>query len=1162
MNLQPLAEIRSLEALSFTDTQVKDLKPLSGLTKLQGLWLDNTEVHDLEPLKDLQKLDLLSARNLHLDRVPDFCIARVSELRLEGTTIAKQPEALFRLPREKIFEAYCFQTKVKINEGKVIFLGESGVGKTHTVLRLEQKGVQKDYKTDSTPGVDIRPYDCGDGTRINFWDFGGQEIMQSMHRCFLTERTCYVVVVSNRDPGTAMPQARKWLRTVAGFSDQVSVLLAVNQWHNASAESEIDPKELRDICPRLTDIIYFSAKNDSPEVFNERITKAILRQVQKLDSIRLELPQSWADIRRELLDMEQNYITLEDYRRVCAKHGLSGNDDNTESIRMWLLDWFNDMGICFSYHKNAPMSAKELREYKVLRPAWLTNGIYRILNNGVHLSASARLSKEDLHELLNSEQYNTVYKNYKYKTKEERKYILEVMRKFQHSYYCAEEDKEFIPGVLPARKPEHIEPTYLGEPLVYTMKLTYLPASLVHRLMIALWEKMDGVQWRFGARFREGDTVLVVEANEEKALLSFRLYRKTWEEDDYCELFHEARNRILQECREMRLVVEKETISLQKEGSRAEYELNALIEAFERTNGTNDPILMNQEGKFRMFTFVELLYPLFNREILDLFTGKAVFGVWHMVERTRLLNITTIVYQYATSDTMSILPPNKREIIENAKHYGVKSIPYLPEFLETGFMNIDTFIHSEYKKNLSQEDIAFGLVILSLNDPEFPAWLSKNGTKIEKLQTQENKKKKEPEVGRMRIAGVNRDLLEWAKQSKLYHSAVGTADPEWEALEHALDPNETNRFVGSMELMKTIWATHPELGLAPDYDLLAALEHGGAFYPNYRDHLTHMFKVFLLGLYLYENHETLREAIQKVWQEKEFLAVWIMTALWHDMGYLIENEDKSRNGQYAQQMLNWLKQMLSLPLTHLFPDTFDAGMEGNFQSEDCGDRMLLPKTAATMLDLEKKLSHFNGFGRSVRLTLSNDGNPIEVYYQYTALPREERNLYDHGIVSACILLYVRDALCHYLEKSRNVEMFDDQKEKVDLFLAQEELYQNYAQSAAEAIAVHNLRASSDRTDVQELNQRGVTIGQFKIPMEKEPIAYLLRLCDELQCWDRKRFTPQKEYSFDSDRLIFSRQIRDGANTVVLEIHDEKEKRKVRDALAGLFDPPAETFLGE
>ncbi len=413
----------------------------------------------------------------------------------------------------------------------------------------------------------------------------------------------------------------------------------------------------------------------------------------------------------------------------------------------------------------------------------------------------------------------------------------------------------------------------------------------------------------------------------------------------------------------------------------------------------------------------------------------------------------------------------------------------------------------------------------------------------------------------MRIAGVNRDLLEWAKQSKLYHSAVGTADPEWEALEHALDPNETNRFVGSMELMKAIWAAHPELGLAPDYDLLAALEHGGAFYPNYRDHLTHMFKVFLLGLYLYENHETLREAIQKVWQEKEFLAVWIMTALWHDMGYLIENEDGTRNGKYAEKMLDRLKAILSLPLSNLYPEQFTADMEKVLQDPDCTPDPLVAKTQCTMYNIERRLAAFIDFGDTVKLRRSNTENPIEIYYRYTSSPRADGRVYfDHGIVSACLLLYVKDVLCGYLEKAETVELYDeDQAAAIKSFLDSEEHYRAYASAAAMAIALHNLSAPPE---TQELYQLGVNIKKLCIPMEIEPIAYLLRLCDELQCWDRKRYTPQKEYSFDSDRLIFSRQIRDGANTVVLEIHDEKEKRKVRDALAGLFDPPAETFLGE
>ena len=1140
-DLPPLAGLTALQDLYLTFTQVSDLQPLAGLTALQDLYLDNTRVSDLRPLAELPALQELWLQDLHLASIPAFCFEREIHLHLNGTSVAQQPEALFRLPRQQILESYYQQLPVQINEGKVIFLGESGVGKTHTILRIEAHGAQKDYKTDSTPGVDIRPFDCGNGMIINFWDFGGQEIMQSMHSCFLTERSCYVVVVSNRDPGKTMPQARKWLRTVAGFSDQVSVLMAVNQWHNSSAESEIDSAELRKICPRLTDIVYYSAKDDSPEDFNRRLTEAILRQVRKLDSIQLELPQSWVAIREELLGMERDYITLGDYREACERHSLGGDDENIEAIRMWLLEWFNDMGVCFSYHKNAPQSAKELREYKVLRPAWLTNGIYRILNNGVNLSVSARLRREDVEALLNDTRYRAVDPSMKYQTEQERNYILEVMRKFHHSYYCPEEQVEFVPGVLPARRPEHVEPAGWGDPLIYTLKLTHLPISLLHRLMISMWKWQDGPLWRFGVRFQDGVSMLVVEANEEQALLCISLYQQDETYERFQDLFHEARGHILRDCREMRLVVEEETISRSKEGALARYELNALLEAYWETGGDR-PTLPSQSGKFRWFRFSELLFPLFNPYILKVVPRLIDRTTWKDAD---VLNAVCAAYPFSTLETLQKLTKREIELLQK-KSLQMKR-RFTTDFSGAGFSD------SENLENLA---------LIVLHDRDFLGWLAENGVRSKRMGT-----RRPPDETERRITGVNSDLLEWARHSTLYGLAIGGVDSAQAWLKNALGPDPNDRYIDSVKLMGAVWAAHPRLGMGPDYKLLSAFEHSGAYYEKYRDHVTHMWKVFLLGLYLYEKHPTVGEAVRAVWNKDEsFLEVWILTALWHDAGYLIENEDGTRDGPYTKKTLEQLNKALSLPLTRLFPKTFDAGLERAFQTvEDEAKQLIPPAKAEDLYALERKLACFEGFGQSLGLSTRDEGNPIKAYYDYMPLKRTNRTFYDHGIVSACMLLYVRDALCKYMSRCEGLELSESQWAKLADFLDYKEQYQTLALVAAQAVALHNLsKPAGDSDDARELNQRGVRIGQLCIPLQTEPIAYLLRLCDELQCWDRRRFdTPKEdEYSFTGDRLCFTTQIVNDVTKIVLDIRDTKVRQKVKNGLAGYLDPAGSDFLAE
>ena len=1132
-DLSPLAGLTKLERLNLSDTQVQDLSPLAGLTELRYLYLSNTQVRELSHLEGLKELKGLALENLSLDCLPRFCLRDGLSLRINGTRFSRQPEALFRLPRAEILRTYYDQPLEKINEGKVIFLGESGVGKTHTVRRILDQGEQKRYDTQSTPGVDIRPYDCGNGMWIRFWDFGGQEIMQSMHRCFLTERSCYVVVVSNRDPDQAMPQARKWLRTIAGFSDRVSVLLAVNQWNHVSEERNIDAKELRELCPMLKEIVFYSAADDSPEDFRRRIIEPIRREAALLDSIQLELPASWAAIRRELLGLRENYITLAQYQKICARHGLGGEDENTEAIRMWLLDWFNDMGICFSYHKNAPKDARLLQDYKVLQPKWLTNGIYRIIDNGHNRSASGVLDREDLTALLNSEEYKAVDPSIHYDAEADQRYILEVMRKFDRSYPI-DETHEFIPETLPGRRPERPEPRGFGTPLIYTLELAYLPISLLHRLMIAMRDWIVGVPWRSGVLLQDDSDALLLDAFPETGRLRLSLYRREAPTPPFCALFHEARTRLLRSCREMRLVVKEERLSLHLSlgDAAAEYALSALVFRYNRQG--LDYLLPATKGNAD-FSLGELLLPVFDRRSLE---AARYFAANRPNDALNALNAVCAVYPYATTKTLERLQEQTRNGLTRRS----EQTDFLGSLLPSSLLS--TADHSAEN----------GLRILArlwATDPEFPDWLEAHGKKTEMIARRIN-----PMLEQKRITGVNRDLFVWAEDSPLYLRALGGADPEQKLLAAALGPNESDRCVATAALTKALWEGHPALGLAPDYQLLTEKEHNRDYYPKYRDHSTHMFKVFLLGLYLYERHSALREAIDQFFREapkpeEAFLSVWTLTALYHDMGYLIETEQGARDSEEARFVYARLSDSLALPLTHLFPGCFGIGTEEGLQRRYRSSRRLIPAAVETLTDLEQKLALLKGLGPSVRLCADPEGNPLQAYYNYLPRRRGGRSYYDHGVVSACMLLFVRDALCQYLEECPPEALYPEQAEALRGFLAQEADYRRFAELAARAIALHNVKKDFNETEALELNQAGVTIGEFRIPLAEEPIAYLLRLCDELQCWDRRRYDAPEEFTLSGDKLCFNAD----AGRLSLSVFDSAARGKLQAALEGLLEPP-------
>ena len=116
---------------------------------------------------------------------------------------------------------------------------------------------------------------------------------------------------------------------------------------------------------------------------------------------------------------------------------------------------------------------------------------------------------------------------------------------------------------------------------------------------------------------------------------------------------------------------------------------------------------------------------------------------------------------------------------------------------------------------------------------------------------------------------------------------------------------------------------------------------------------------------------------------------------------------------------------------------------------------------------------------------------------------------------------------------------------------------NYTWEAAKALALHNISPKHSTELIQNLLSEGVSIEYFKIPLKEEPFAYLLRICDELQCWDR----PPRVDTISSLYLIGDKvRIITKDNRQKLYVNDPDETEKIKDALKGIIEPSIEMWL--
>lgn len=194
-----IGELINLEQLYLDGTQLNYLpKSFGNLINLKDLSLKGTKIRKFPPLREMKHLITCDLSNMILERIPGEFLESDMEIQpemdfpnngliLANTKLLCQPISLFS--HEKAFiKTYYEEKKIHLNETKIVFLGDGEAGKSHIIERIKKDNhLLKTFKEESTPGIAISQKLCdvdGELIRLQIWDFGGQEIMHSMHRFF------------------------------------------------------------------------------------------------------------------------------------------------------------------------------------------------------------------------------------------------------------------------------------------------------------------------------------------------------------------------------------------------------------------------------------------------------------------------------------------------------------------------------------------------------------------------------------------------------------------------------------------------------------------------------------------------------------------------------------------------------------------------------------------------------------------------------------------------------------------------------------------------------------------------------------------------------------------------------------------------------------------
>ena len=213
--------------------------------------------------------------------------------------------------------------------------------------------------------------------------------MHSTHQFFLTQRSLYLLVLNGRQ-GHEDADADYWLSLIDSFGDGSPAIVVLNK----IKEHPFDLNR-RALMQKFGIVRDFIETDCQDKTSIEKLEKTILRETDRLEHLRDAFPASWFGIKNRLAGMSANYISYDEYRKICRDNG-EGEGDAQESLASYL----HSLGVALNY-KDDP----RLRDTHVLNPRWVTNGIYTILNTQDLAKRKGELQVDALRGVLDTNDY-------------------------------------------------------------------------------------------------------------------------------------------------------------------------------------------------------------------------------------------------------------------------------------------------------------------------------------------------------------------------------------------------------------------------------------------------------------------------------------------------------------------------------------------------------------------------------------------------------------------------------------------------------------------------------------------------------------------------------------------------------------------------------------
>ena len=509
-DVTPFADLTQVTTLNLSNNRLTDVTSLAGLTQLRWLNLSDNQLTDVTPLAGLTQLTILNLRNNQITILPEAFLERESEIvwkddyisdviNLFDNPLTTPPPEIVKQGNEAIREYFRQQREAGqdyLYEAKLLIVGEPGAGKTTFAQKMLNAAYQLQPDEVSTQGINVLQWEFplplldesgnppltppkrGKTFRVNIWDFGGQEIYKATHQFFLTKRSLYVLVADNRKEDTDFYY---WLNIVALLSDNSPVIILKNE--KQDRVRELPERELRGEFTNLKEMLPANLATNRGLSTVMDTARHYLTHLPHVGSV---LPKTWVNVRNALEQDRRNYITVEEYYRICEQHNFTRRDDQLQ-----LSGYLHDLGVCLHFQDD-----DLLRKTVILKPEWGTAAVYHVLDNPTVIAHLGCFTKDDLKTIWQAGDYDDM-----------RGELLRLMMKFQLCYEIPGCAGQYIaPQLLSENAPDYSWNN--DENLRVRYAYEFMPKGMLTRFIVAAHPFIEDQRlvWKSGVVLQDDGT--------------------------------------------------------------------------------------------------------------------------------------------------------------------------------------------------------------------------------------------------------------------------------------------------------------------------------------------------------------------------------------------------------------------------------------------------------------------------------------------------------------------------------------------------------------------------------------------------------------------------------------------------------------------------------